>query len=80
MSGLRIMSLKNKQLFYSDRKIKGEKWGTPENEGMSVDVYENKCRIIQHFEFVQMCMKPHDLRISSEYVYENKGEIGKYEG
>jgi hypothetical protein len=52
MSGLRIMSLKNKQLFDSYRKIKGEKWGTPENEGISLDVYENKCRKIQHFEFV----------------------------
>jgi hypothetical protein len=46
------MSLKNKGLFYSEGVLEGKNRGTPENEGISVDVYENKCRKISQFEFV----------------------------
>jgi hypothetical protein len=52
MPGQRIMSLKKKQLFDSWGKMEGKKRGTPENEGISVDVYENKRRKIRHFGFV----------------------------
>jgi hypothetical protein len=46
MPGLKSMSLNYKELVDFDGGPKHEKRGTPENEGMSVDVYENKCRRI----------------------------------
>jgi hypothetical protein len=42
----KLMSLKCKELSDPEGALKAQKWGTPENEGMSVDVYENKRRKI----------------------------------
>ena len=38
----KFMSLKYKELFDSEGALKVKKRGTPENEGISLDVYENK--------------------------------------
>jgi hypothetical protein len=46
MPGQKSMSLNYKELFYFEGGPEREKRGTPENEGISVDVYENKRRII----------------------------------
>jgi hypothetical protein len=62
--------LKYKELFDFDRRVGGKKRGTPEYEGISLDVYENKGRKIQHFGFAWMCMKSNDLYISSGDVCE----------
>ncbi len=46
------MSLKYKELFDSEGAPKVKERGTPENEGISLDVYENKARKIKHFASV----------------------------
>jgi hypothetical protein len=46
MRDLKVMSLKYKELFDSEGAPEGKIWGTPENEGISLDVYENKRRKI----------------------------------
>jgi hypothetical protein len=51
MPDQKSMSLNYKELFDFKGDPKREKRGTPENEGISLDVYENKCRKIQHFGF-----------------------------
>jgi hypothetical protein len=38
--------MKSKELFDSEGGSRGQKRGTPENEGISLDVYENKRRKI----------------------------------
>ncbi len=72
MRGRKSMSLKYKGLFDFQGVLKGEKRGTPENEGISLDVYENKGRKIKHFWSERICMKSKDLQISSEDVKEKK--------
>ncbi len=67
------MSLKYKELFDSEGAPKVKERGTPENEGISLDVYENKGQIIRQFGPENMFMNSKDLHISSEYVYERKG-------
>jgi hypothetical protein len=42
----KLMSLKCKELSDPKGALKGKKWRTPENEGISVDVYENKSQKI----------------------------------
>ena len=74
MRDRKLMYLKSKELFHPEGVQKDKKRGTPENEGISVDVYENKRRKIQHFGLVQMYMKSEDLQIPSEYVYESKAD------
>jgi len=46
MRDRKLMSLKYKELFDSEGTPVGKKRGTPENEGISLDVYENKRRKI----------------------------------
>ena len=52
MRDRKLMSLNCKELFHPEGVLKGKKRGTPENEGISVDVYENKGRKILHSGFV----------------------------
>jgi hypothetical protein len=52
MRDRKLMYLKSKELFHPEGVQKDKKRGTPENEGISVDVYENKRRKIQHFGLV----------------------------
>ena len=42
MRDRKLMSLKCKELCYPEGVLEGKKVGTPENEGISLDVYENK--------------------------------------
>jgi hypothetical protein len=51
MPSLKSMSLNYKELVHFEGDPGGQKRGTPENEGISLDVYENKCRKIRHFGF-----------------------------
>ena len=44
--GQKSMSMNYKELFDFEGRPEHGNWGTPENEGMSVDVYENKRRKI----------------------------------
>ncbi len=55
------MPLKYKELFDFEGRVEGNKKGDPQNEGISLDVYENKGRKIHHFGSVWMCMKSNDL-------------------
>jgi len=73
MRDRKLMSLKCKELCYPEGVLEGKKVGTPENEGISLDVYENKRQKIKQFGPEDMFMNSNDLRISSEYVYERKG-------
>jgi hypothetical protein len=52
MLGQKSISLNYKDLFDFEGGPERPKRGTPENEGISLDVYENKCRKIKHFGFV----------------------------
>jgi len=61
MPSLKTMSLKYNELFDFARALEGKKRGTPKNEGVSLDVYENKCRKILHFGPKKMCIKSKDL-------------------
>ena len=45
----KIMSLKYNELLDFEGEIEAKKRGTPENEGISLDVYENKRRKIREF-------------------------------
>ena len=60
MRDRKSMLLKYKELFDFERTLRAKKRGTPEYEGISLDVYENKCRKIQHFDSENMCMKAKD--------------------
>ncbi len=73
MRDRKLISLKCKELYDSEGVLEGKKRGTPENEGISLDVYENKGQIIRQFGPENMFMNSKDLHISSEYVYERKG-------
>ncbi len=42
MRDRKLISLKCKELYDSEGVLEGKKRGTPENEGISLDVYENK--------------------------------------
>ncbi len=72
MRGRKSMSLKYKDLFDFKGGLAVKKKGVPENEGISLDVYENKGRKIKHFGSERICMKSKDLQISSEDVKEKK--------
>jgi len=61
MIGQKSIPLKYKDLFHSEGSWEGKKRGIPENEGISLDVYENKWRKILHFGPERMCMKSKDL-------------------
>jgi hypothetical protein len=55
------MSLKYKGLLYFEGVLKVRKRGPPENEGISLDVYENKRQKIGYLWSERICMKSKDL-------------------
>ncbi len=55
------MPLKYKELFDFEGGPARHKRGTPGNEGISLDVNENKRRKIEHFGSERICMKSKDL-------------------
>jgi hypothetical protein len=61
MRDRKLMSLNSKELFHPEGVLRGKKRGTPENEGISLDVYENKRQIINQFGPENMFMNSKDL-------------------
>jgi len=61
MLGRKSMSLKYKGLLYFEGVLKVRKRGPPENEGISLDVYENKRQKIGYLWSERICMKSKDL-------------------